>query len=253
MENNSIVLTNNNGQAVVSSRQVANDFGKQHKNVIRSIETTIDSAQNCAQWFFATEYTDASGKANKEYLLNRDGFSLIVMGFTGKKAAGWKVKYIEAFNSMEQQLLLMKQDSYMITDPVARAQKWIEEEQQRQALAARIEEHKETIAILEPKAELADRLAGTEDWISIGEVAKTLAIKGFGQNNLFRFLQRRGVIIDSKHPYQQYVNNGCFKICEKPYFNEYVGEERTSLQIKASQKGVAYINKLIRQEIEAQA
>lgn len=90
-------------QVVTSSRQVAQVFGKRHCDVLRGIQN-LTSTQNCVQWFFRSQYKDASGKMNLEYLMNRDGFSPLVMGFTGKKALEWKIKYIEAFNAMEKAL-----------------------------------------------------------------------------------------------------------------------------------------------------
>lgn len=90
-------------QVVTSSRQVAEVFGKRHCDVLRGIQN-LTSTQNCVQWFYRSQYKDASGKMNLEYLMNRDGFSLLVMGFTGKKALEWKIKYIEAFNAMEKAL-----------------------------------------------------------------------------------------------------------------------------------------------------
>lgn len=92
------------GQVVVSSRQVAAHFEKRHTHVLTVIKEILNSAENSAQWFFKAEYKDASGKSNPEYLMNRDGFSLLVMGFTGKKALEWKIKYIQAFNAMEEEL-----------------------------------------------------------------------------------------------------------------------------------------------------
>ncbi|MBV4429074.1 Rha family transcriptional regulator [Clostridium tyrobutyricum] len=95
------------GQVVVSSRKVGEDFNKLHKHVlekISSLNTEINSDEKSAQLFIPTEYRDNSGKANKEYLITRDGFSLVVMGFTGNKALQWKLKYIEAFNKMEKEL-----------------------------------------------------------------------------------------------------------------------------------------------------
>ena len=62
--------------------------------------------------------------------MNRDGFSLLAMGFTGKEAVEWKLKYIKAFNEMEQKLSNIK-DSYMIADPIERAKRWIEEETEK--------------------------------------------------------------------------------------------------------------------------
>ena len=101
---NELVLIMRN-DAVVSSLQVAEDFGKRHKDVIRAIENAILTERNFAPSespFRKSYYTDESGKRNPMYYLNRDGFSFVVMGFTGKKAAEWKWKYISAFNSMEK-------------------------------------------------------------------------------------------------------------------------------------------------------
>lgn len=92
-----------NDEAVCDSLQVAEKFGKRHADVIRSIKNLIesDSTQNCVQCFKQSLYKDETGKANKMYLMNRDGFTFLVMGFTGKSANEWKWQYIKAFNQME--------------------------------------------------------------------------------------------------------------------------------------------------------
>lgn len=103
--NNLVNILNKDGQLVVTSRQVSKDFDKYHKHVLASIDnlmSQMSSAENSSQYFIQDSYKDDSGKSNREYLLTRDGFSLLVMGFTGSKALVWKLKYIEAFNKMEQ-------------------------------------------------------------------------------------------------------------------------------------------------------
>ncbi len=93
-----------NKQVVVSSRQVAEAFGKEHRNVLADIREII-SAENSALTFYQENtYTAGTGKRYPEYLMNRDGFSLLAMGFTGKKALEWKIKYIQAFSEMESML-----------------------------------------------------------------------------------------------------------------------------------------------------
>lgn len=89
--------------AVCDSLQVAETFEKRHKNVIRKIEQIIEEqpAQNCARCFKKVFYTDAKGEQRPMYYMNRDGFTFLVMGFTGQKANEWKWKYITAFNRME--------------------------------------------------------------------------------------------------------------------------------------------------------
>lgn len=98
-----VVSKNDKGELVVTSRQVAEDFGKEHKNVVRAIENL--TAQNSAVKNIMIESKfEHRGNEYTEYLLTRDGFSLLVMGFTGSRALEWKLKYIEAFNQMEQSI-----------------------------------------------------------------------------------------------------------------------------------------------------
>lgn len=105
-------------EAVTTSLRVAEIFGKEHAKVLRKIEQILteakngasDSTQNCVQCFKKSKYRDQSGKQNTMYYMNRDGFTFLVMGFTGKKANDWKWKYIEAFNQMESYINFRKAD-----------------------------------------------------------------------------------------------------------------------------------------------
>ncbi|MDE6665208.1 MAG: Rha family transcriptional regulator [Ruminococcus sp.] len=138
---NEIKITNKNGVLTVSSLQVAKDFGKRHDHIIRDIENLIDSfsenpilgfqksdenssnltPQNLGvkNFFIENTYkTKGNNKTYKCYDITRDGFSLLVMGFTGKKALEWKIKYIEAFNSMERQLININSDIERIVNKV---------------------------------------------------------------------------------------------------------------------------------------
>lgn len=100
----SIEVKEYEGQPVVSSREVANNFEKKHKHVLESIENIKAENSAVTKMFIESSYKAGTGKNYKEYLLTRDGFSLLVMGFTGAKALEWKLKYIEAFNKMEEKL-----------------------------------------------------------------------------------------------------------------------------------------------------
>jgi len=103
---NLIRITNQNGNLVISSREVARNFEKRHDNVLKDIDDLIKgSPQNLGYLFIESEYEHEQNKQiYREYLLTRDGFTLLAMGFTGQKALNWKLKYIEAFNKMEQAL-----------------------------------------------------------------------------------------------------------------------------------------------------
>ena len=81
------------GQLVVSSRQVAKDFEKEHNDTKKRIRTLIkDMGEISHNYFVPTTYKDSMNRQQEEFLITRDGFSLLVMGFTGKKALEWKKK-----------------------------------------------------------------------------------------------------------------------------------------------------------------
>ena len=99
-----VVLQNN--QALTTSRVVAEKFDKTHKHVLESINNLKDqlSTAEFSALFSESSYIALNGKTNPQYLMNRDGFSLLAMGFTGTKALQFKLKFIAAFNRMEAQL-----------------------------------------------------------------------------------------------------------------------------------------------------
>lgn len=98
-----------NDEAVTTSLLIAEYFNKRHDTVLRSIEGLI--SENTKSWFQKSTYkVDGNNKSYPMYYINRDGFSLLAMGFTGKKALEWKVKYIEAFNQMERYINFRKAD-----------------------------------------------------------------------------------------------------------------------------------------------
>lgn len=92
----------NEERLVTTSLKVAEVFEKEHKNVLQSIENLV--AENSAAKFFSEATYKNRGKEYPMYEMGRDGFSLLVMGFTGERALKWKIEYINAFNAMEAEL-----------------------------------------------------------------------------------------------------------------------------------------------------
>ena len=93
---------------VCDSLQVAERFGKNHQHILEAIDKLTVENSTVVEMFHKGTYKADNGHIYRKYLMNRDGFSLLVMGFTGKQAIEWKLQYIEAFNRMEA-LLLQKQ------------------------------------------------------------------------------------------------------------------------------------------------
>jgi Rha family phage regulatory protein len=91
------------GENLVNSRQVAYRFEKEHKNVLQNISEILAAEISATRFFHESTFKNR-GKQYPIYNMNRDGFSLLAMGFTGKKALDWKLKFIKAFNEMEAKL-----------------------------------------------------------------------------------------------------------------------------------------------------
>ena len=101
---NEIVFRGTNDQAMTSSLLVAKEFGKVHAKVMRDIENL-----NCSEEFRLANFGNSSfkneqGKEFPMFTMTKDGFSFLVMGYTGKKAAQFKEAYINAFNKMEAEI-----------------------------------------------------------------------------------------------------------------------------------------------------
>lgn len=90
---------------VVTSLDVAETFEKRHADVLRDIEKLDCSAEFTERNFALSYYKDSSGKSNKMYYITRDGFTILVMGYTGEKAMRFKEAYIRQFNAMEKALI----------------------------------------------------------------------------------------------------------------------------------------------------
>ncbi len=98
------LLIMHNQQAVTSSTNIAETFNKQHAHILRDVDQLRKDVSNFGEMFFETTEPDSYGRDRRIYLMNRDGFTLLAMGFTGSKALHFKVEYINAFNQMERQM-----------------------------------------------------------------------------------------------------------------------------------------------------
>lgn len=89
-------------QAVTTSLKVAETFEKDHRHILRDIDNLKEGVQNWTDLFYEDSYTHPQNKQRyRQVIMNRDGFTLLAMGFTGKRALQFKLKYISAFNKME--------------------------------------------------------------------------------------------------------------------------------------------------------
>lgn len=160
-----ITLKELNGKQIpaVTSLQVAEIFGKQHAHVLRDIAQILTQVpENFVEsnfGFYEVEYDTGLGlKRTPVYILSKDGFILLTMGYTGEKAMKFKVDYINRFNEMEEQL---RSGSPAIPDfqnPALAARAWAEQYERRQIAEAQ-----------------RDEAIRARSWINEGRTAKAMA------------------------------------------------------------------------------
>lgn len=186
---NDIILSTQNGEPVVSSRQIAENFDKNHRDVLRAVDNLKEDVRNFAQMFFESTEPDSYGREQRAYLMNRDGFTLLAMGFTGKAALEWKLKYIAAFNEMEKKLTEQPQltRSQLLATALIAAHEELEEKDKQ-------------IETMKPKALFADAVSASRQSILVGEMAKLLSQNGIqmGQNRLFSWMRENGYLIKDR-------------------------------------------------------
>lgn len=231
-----IILSQQAGHVTADSRQIAEHFEKRHADVleaIRQIEVQT-STEKSADLFISSTYPDSYGRQQKNYQLTRDGFSLLVMGFTGSKALDWKLKYIEAFNRMEKQLSAVR-----VPQSFAEALR----------LAA---DQAEIIEQQKPMVLFADAVSASKSTILVGDLAKILNQNGIeiGANRLFDWLRSNGYLIkrqgtDFNMPTQTSMDMGLFQIKETTITHS-DGHTMVNKTTKVTGKGQQYfINKFL--------
>lgn len=234
--NELINVKNENGKLLVSSKEVAKNFGKEHYHVTDTIKKLTHENLGVKNMFIESEFNHR-GNTYKQYLMDRDGFSLLVMGFTGQKALEWKLKYIEAFNKMEETLkngvelsLEQKAQLMLFSDN-------LEERAEGSRILQNIAVEKATKPLLETienKQTIIDNVIDDKSLFAIGTVGKILKpyISDMGAIKIFKFLRENSILIDSegtqRHnlPYDKYNKyfemkcvESCFGTHTKTYFN----------------------------------
>lgn len=244
----------NNSQALTTSITVAKKFGKEHYDVLKAIRNlTVTKSENSlfvdnqqlAKMFALTEVEQlmpvgGGVKKTPMYVMNRDGFTLLAMGFTGEKALHFKLEYINAFNEMERKIR-ESAGSYNLPDfanPAEAARAWAEQYEKTLALKAKVEQDA-------PKVEFFDAVAESKTAIEMKAVANTLHFKGVGRNKLFDILRTAKILMPNNMPYQRYVDGGLFRTVEQK-FSTPDGEVRVSIKTLVYQKGVDYIRKTLK-------
>ena len=223
-------------EMVTDSRNVAAVFGKAHNHVMRDIEDLKKDVSNFGQIFHETYMPDTYGRDQRVYLMNRDGFTLLAMGFTGSEAMQFKLKYLEAFNKLEA---FYNSPEQIMTRALRIAEKNIEK------LNSTIIRQSAVIEQQKPKALFADAVSSSKTSILIGDLAKLICQNGvqIGQKRLFNWVRENGYLMRGGSsfnlPQQRYIEQGLFEIKESTFQNP-DGSVRITKTTKVTGKGQVY-------------
>ena len=245
----SSVYKTQKGTPVTDSVKVAQVFGKMHKNIMKSIRNIMGLAQNLANehWFAETTYTDAQGKRQPMFLMNRDGFSLLTMSLTGEKAMAFKVAFIEQFNRMEASIKeLAPAATPAIPQTFAQALRLAAEQ------AETIEAQQKQLEEQAPKVAFATAIINSPSSCGIDELAKLLKQNGvdMGEIRLFQWLRDNDYLCSvgtaRNQPTQKALDMGLFELKPQTWTNPRTEEVMTTTRTMVTGKGKEYfINKFI--------
>lgn len=243
-----LVFKGESNQVLTNSLLVAEKFGKEHNKVIRDIQNLSCSDEFRAANFGVSSYISLQNKELPMYVMTKDGFSFLVMGYTGVKAGMFKEEYIKAFNKMEETI---KNGGFNVPKSfreallLAAEQQEVIENQQKQ-----IEEKNAKIEADKPKVLFSEAVSASSKSILVRELAKLITQNGYqiGEKQLYERLRKAGYLCSSGESYNQptqtYMNMGLFHLKKTSVICD--GEGKVYTVTKVTPKGQIYfINKFL--------
>lgn len=243
-----LVFKGESNQVLTNSLLVAEKFGKEHNKVIRDIQNLSCSEEFRAANFGVSSYISLQNKELPMYVMTKDGFSFLVMGYTGVKAGMFKEEYIKAFNKMEETI---KNGGFNVPKSfreallLAAEQQEVIENQQKQ-----IEEKNAKIEADKPKVLFSEAVTASNKSILVRELAKLITQNGYqiGEKQLYERLRKSGYLCSvgesRNQPTQTYMNIGLFEIKKRVIMDG--DEAKVYNTTVVTPKGVHYfINKFL--------
>lgn len=238
-----LVTTNQTGQNVTTSLIIAEIFGKMHKNVCRDIES-LDCPEDFNRLNFERiSYQDSMNREQVAYEITRDGFSFLVMGYTGAKAAQFKVDFINEFNNRES---LLKSDEYILMrSREIMERKMIALESELTHKQRVIEVQETQIKELAPKAQYTEKVLQSSETYVTTRIAQELGISAYALNKKLHEMKVQRKVDTQWILYAQFLDKGYAKSDTIPYPKS-DGTVGTNTQTVWTEKGRQFIHSLFR-------
>ena len=212
-----LVFKSAKGTPITNSLLVAQKFGKEHRNVLQTVRNMTAENSAVHQMFYETTYYNEQNKQQPLFVMNRDGFTLLVMGFTGSDALQFKVDFINAFNKMEN---IIKSGAHQIPQTYSEALMIAARQ------AEQIEQLQKQNEEQRPAVVFRDSVTNADTHITVRELAKLICQNGveIGEHRLYDYLVENKYLIRQKRwsksknkyetdyyePYQCWIEKGLF-------------------------------------------
>lgn len=224
-----------NGQKMVSSRDVARNFDKEHKNVLVAIRDILVAEKSATNFFIESSF-EYRGQQFPMYYMTRDGFSLLAMGFTGSKAMEWKLKYIQAFNAMERKLTMPESDDMILSRAVLIANKKVEQLQNTNIQL--VQEN----AKLKPASDYAHAVLMSDEKLTVKQIAQNYGMTSQRFNSILEELGIQYKVNKQWILYRKYQGKGY--VVGVPFD---IGNGKTKERTYWTRKGQAFLYKKLKE------
>ena len=246
METDKTLVFVENDKPVTDSLTVAVVFGKEHKRVMQDIRELGCSEEFGRHHFVLISYKDSVNREKPKYIMTEQGFTLLVMGYTGKEAMQFKEAYITEFERMQEQL---RQAHTAVTYKLTHTFK-----EALLALVAQVEKTEQLeveklmlqqcLAETHPKITYLDRILESKDTVLITQIAKDYGLSGRRLNTILHDEGVQYKVKDQWVLYWQHQDAGYTK-SRTVEFTRSHGEKGTKLQTEWTQKGRLFIHGIL--------
>lgn len=229
MENVLAVSDTITAKETMTSVEIAEITGKEHKNVLVDIDNLLEKGVSRLN-FQPSNYTTDRGKTYRCFELTKKGCLILASGYD----AVLREKIINRWEQLETE---KRNGGFVIPQTLSQALMLAAKQ------AEQIEQQQKLLEVQKPKVEFFDSVADSKTAVPMNDVAKVLSIKGYGRNNLFEYLRNNKVLMNNNRPYQKYVDAGYFRVIEQHYQRN--GEEQISFKTLVYQRGIDFIRRML--------
>ena len=225
MENMNIQVLEASNVLTMSSLEIAELTGKQHKHVLTDIRNMLSSL-NIDSAVFTAQYKDSTGRSLPMFNLPKEETICLIAGYNAQV----RMRIIKRWQELEQK------ESVQFKMPKTLSEALLLAGQQ----AALAEERQRLLEQQKPKVEFAETVERSDGTLTMGEFAKLLPKEWkIGRNKLFKWLRDNKYLMKDNVPYQRYVNEGLFEVIET--VNEYDSQDYINLLTLITGKGQLYV------------